>query len=492
MQNDSIDNLRLDINRDRVRGTIYVRRGDTKARTIHLSFMSNGQVVDLSDAIFCELLILKPDLNECDQTMVRVGNELQYTFRTQDINVAGECKCQAQVTFSDGAKFVGPEFSVMVCETEINPKHEESMNEYGAIQDMLVEVTALKAAADEDAETATNEADRATDEADFAVAAKEAAEGFASDCSDYKDECLALKGDCEDLKQDCQDIKDSLPTVYDATLTIQVNGSNVQTFSANASSNATANIVVPTKTSDITNDSDYVSDASYVHTDSNFTAAEKTKLSGVEAGAEVNVQSDWTQADSTADDYIKNKPNIPDVSDYYDKTEMDTFLAAKVDKVTGKDLSTNDYTDAEKTKLGGIAAGAEVNVQSDWNQSDNTADDFIKNKPSIPDAQIQSDWNQADNTKADFIKNKPTIAQSDWNQSDNTKIDYIKNKPTIPDAQIQSDWNQSDNTKADFIKNKPDISGIAALTARVQALETKVAFLESVSGYPFEWPEPEE
>jgi len=30
--------------------------------------------------------------------------------------------------------------------------------------------------------------------------------------------------------------------------------------------------------------------------------------------------------------------------------------------VTGKGLSTNDYTNAEKTKLEGIAAGAEVNV----------------------------------------------------------------------------------------------------------------------------------
>ena len=46
---------------------------------------------------------------------------------------------------------------------------------------------------------------------------------------------------------------------------------------------------IPTKTSDITNDSDFVSDANYVHTDNNFTTAEKTKLGGVEANAEVNV-----------------------------------------------------------------------------------------------------------------------------------------------------------------------------------------------------------
>ena len=61
---------------------------------------------------------------------------------------------------------------------------------------------------------------------------------------------------------------------------------------------------------------------------------------------------------------------------------------------------------------------------------------YFINTPTIPAAQIQSDWNQADNTKLDFIKNKPSIPaaqiQSDWNQADNTKLDYIKNKPTIP------------------------------------------------------------
>lgn len=63
----------------------------------------------------------------------------------------------------------------------------------------------------------------------------------------------------------------------------------------------------------------------------------------------------------------------------------------------------------DKSKLNGIASGAEVNVQSDWNQADNTADDYIKNKPTIPAAQIQSDWAQTTTSSLDFIKNKPTI-----------------------------------------------------------------------------------
>ena len=41
--------------------------------------------------------------------------------------------------------------------------------------------------------------------------------------------------------------------------------------------------------------------------------------------------------------------------------DLNTELANKVDKVSGKGLSTNDFTDALETKLSGIATGAEVN-----------------------------------------------------------------------------------------------------------------------------------
>ena len=53
-----------------------------------------------------------------------------------------------------------------------------------------------------------------------------------------------------------------------------------------------------------------VQDPNYVHTDENFTSSEKTKLAGIEAGAEVNVQSNWAETDTSADSYIQNKPTI--------------------------------------------------------------------------------------------------------------------------------------------------------------------------------------
>ncbi|CAJ0610734.1 unnamed protein product [Cylicocyclus nassatus] len=47
-----------------------------------------------------------------------------------------------------------------------------------------------------------------------------------------------------------------------------------------------------------------------------------------------------------------------DLSNYYTKTEVDSLLSNKVEKVDGKGLSTEDFTNAYKTKLEGISEGA--------------------------------------------------------------------------------------------------------------------------------------
>ncbi len=52
-------------------------------------------------------------------------------------------------------------------------------------------------------------------------------------------------------------------------------------------------------------------------------------------------------------------------SNFVNGSELSTALDTKVDKVAGKDLSSNDFTDELKNKLDNIASGAEANVQSD-------------------------------------------------------------------------------------------------------------------------------
>lgn len=87
---------------------------------------------------------------------------------------------------------------------------------------------------------------------------------------------------------------------------------------------------------------------------------------------------------------LTNTPTIPDVSTKADITYVDTKTDTKVDKVAGKQLSTNDYTTADQTKLASIAANAEVNIQSDWNITDSASDAYIKNKPTIPTVPVTS------------------------------------------------------------------------------------------------------
>lgn len=85
----------------------------------------------------------------------------------------------------------------------------------------------------------------------------------------------------------------------------------------------------------------------------------------------------YVMAGDTQDTYA-----IPDVLSISEAmTAIQTAFDTKVDKVSGKGLSTNDFTTTLKDKLDGIAAGAEVNVNADWNAT--SGDAQILNKPTL-------------------------------------------------------------------------------------------------------------
>lgn len=60
------------------------------------------------------------------------------------------------------------------------------------------------------------------------------------------------------------------------------------------------------------------------------------------------------------------------------------------------DATTASFTTALKSKLDGIAAGVEANVQSDWNILDSSSDAFIKNKPTSMPASDVHEWAKAE------------------------------------------------------------------------------------------------
>ena len=101
---------------------------------------------------------------------------------------------------------------------------------------------------------------------------------------------------------------------------------------------------LPTKTSDLTNDGDGTTPfattaAATTSAAGLMSAADKTKLDGVETGAEANVQADWSQSSASADDFIKNKP-----------TKLSDFTNDG-DGTSGSAFATEDYVDTYGGKI---------------------------------------------------------------------------------------------------------------------------------------------
>ena len=140
---------------------------------------------------------------------------------------------------------------------------------------------------------------------------------------------------------------------------IKVNGT-AQTIAADKS----VDISVPTKTSQLTNDSAYqtgeqvVSAINTAIAKSGHASFEKAaSVPAADAAKENVLYLVMNAATKHYDIYARIKgDNGSYTMELLGDTTVD--LSGKVDKVAGKGLSTNDYTTAEKNKLAGIAEGA--------------------------------------------------------------------------------------------------------------------------------------
>ena len=118
--------------------------------------------------------------------------------------------------------------------------------------------------------------------------------------------------------------------------------------------------------------------------DKHFTKTEREKLSNISEGADVNVQSDWNEADTTSDAFIKNKPtslpanggnadtvnrhtvevDVPSNAKFTDTVYDDTELSNRVKNIE------DDYIDSAKLEL---HANDETHIidteRSNWNDA---------------------------------------------------------------------------------------------------------------------------
>lgn len=268
-----------------------------------------------------------------------------------------------------------------------------------------------------------------------------------------------------------------------------------------------------------------VTDANYTHTDNNYTTTEKNKLAGIASGAEVNVQANWNETNTNSDAYIKNKPTKlsaftndagyltsytetdPTVPSWAKQSSKPSYTASEVGALPDStnipsktsDLTNdsgfvtdsnythtdNNYTTTEKNKLAGIASGAEVNVQSDWNVTNTSSDAYIKNKPTIPTVDTSiTDYDQTNPVTGgaiysalsqyalikEYINNSEMESDTPPNctigYNFETGYFYIYNavneewKPidqSTGGGGVQSNWNETDTTSLSYIQNKPTI-----------------------------------
>ena len=126
---------------------------------------------------------------------------------------------------------------------------------------------------------------------------------------------------------------------------------------------------------------------------------------------------------------------------------LQTALDGKVATVSGKGLSANDFTDALQTKLNNIAAGAEVNVQANWNESSNSSDAFIQNKPT--DLTVLSNHDVTDLADVTSAGSGAIITSTERTKLTNIAANAEQN--------VQSNWTETDTNVDSFILNKPTI-----------------------------------
>lgn len=119
---------------------------------------------------------------------------------------------------------------------------------------------------------------------------------------------------------------------------------------------------VPTKVSQLQNDSGFITKEVDDLTNYRTSAIQDVIDSGKATTTQINnLQSQIDLKENTSNKVTSITASSTDTQYPSAKAVYDE-LNNKVDKVSGKGLSTNDFTNADKTKLDGIESGAEVNV----------------------------------------------------------------------------------------------------------------------------------
>lgn len=171
----------------------------------------------------------------------------------------------------------------------------------------------------------------------------------------------------------------------------------------------------------------YVADENYVHTDNNYTDAEKTKLEGIADGAEVNK-------------VISILFNGVEVIDPETRVAIITITPADIKAWYEQNPDTNVFTDAEKAKLESINTNELSNKVEDVTLDGETV---VKDKVAVLTAKkIKDSYESNANTNAFTDADKTLVeqvlpeVQKGVNQHEQ-RIDELEKSQTVQDAEIK-------------------------------------------------------
>ena len=141
---------------------------------------------------------------------------------------------------------------------------------------------------------------------------------------------------------------------------------------------------------------------------------------------------------------------------------LQTALNSKQNSESGKGLSTNDLTNELLSKLNGIATGAQVNVQTDWEGSGDAA---ILNKPNnlIDTSSSVTSLNDVSSAGSGYIiTDSERIKLTNIDVNSTTRLvtdgtDSITVPPQNAEQNVKANWDESDSASDAFIQNKPSI-----------------------------------
>ena len=268
---------------------------------------------------------------------------------------------------------------------------------------------------------------------------------------------VATSGDYGDLLN-----TPTIPTVNDATLTIQKNSTDVGTFTANASSNATIDITVPTDTNDLTNGAGYITSGDIPSGDLSSNSSVLTVTDGTGAtlsNTSLTLDTDLSKYDNTTSDFVDSNAlaTKQDVIDANNK--LDYSLIANTPTIP----TVNDATltiQKNSSNVGTFTANASSNVTVDITVPTDT-NDLTNGAGYITSASLPT----VNDATLTIQKNSSNVGTFTANASSNTTIDITVPTDTndltngagfitlsdIPALPSDTDLSNYDNSNSGFI-----------------------------------------